>query len=87
MIDYPQSKAALKPEVERAMANDVFGSPFVIVDGEPFWGGDRPAVGEEWLKTAGWQVRPAARGLRPEPATRAHDRAWRSRFGTNFGGD
>ena len=25
----------------RRSANGVFGSPFIIVDGEPFWGGDR----------------------------------------------
>ena len=87
MIDDPQFKAALKPEVERAMANGAFGSPFVIVDGKPFWGADRLAMVDEWLKTGGRQVRPAAHGLRSEPVTRAHYRAWRSRCGTNFGGD
>lgn len=34
-------KDRLKVEVEQAMARGVFGSPFVIVDGEPFWGFDR----------------------------------------------
>ncbi|HYD81296.1 MAG TPA: DsbA family protein [Paucimonas sp.] len=33
-------KERLKAEVEQAMARGVFGSPFVIVDGEPFWGFD-----------------------------------------------
>jgi 2-hydroxychromene-2-carboxylate isomerase len=28
-------------ENERAIANGVFGSPFIMVDGEPFWGSDR----------------------------------------------
>jgi len=34
-------KDALKAEVDAAIARGVFGSPFVIVDGEPFWGFDR----------------------------------------------
>lgn len=53
-IDDPHWKAALKSEVDQAMAQGVFGSPFVIVDGEPFWGADRLAMIEEWLKTGGW---------------------------------
>jgi 2-hydroxychromene-2-carboxylate isomerase len=31
----------LKAEIDLAMARGVFGSPFVIIDGEPFWGFDR----------------------------------------------
>jgi 2-hydroxychromene-2-carboxylate isomerase len=27
----------------------VFGAPFFIVDGEPFWGNDRRAQLEQWL--------------------------------------
>ena len=53
-IDDPQFKAALKTEVEQAIAHGVFGSPFIIVDSEPFWGADRLAMVEEWLKTGGW---------------------------------
>lgn len=34
-------KAALKAEVDAAIERGVFGSPFVIADGEPFWGFDR----------------------------------------------
>ena len=37
-IDDPAIKDALKREVDAAIAAGVFGSPFVIVDGEPFWG-------------------------------------------------
>jgi 2-hydroxychromene-2-carboxylate isomerase len=36
-----QTKLRLKTENERAIANGVFGSPFIVVDGEPFWGSDR----------------------------------------------
>ena len=53
-IDDPQFKSALKSEVEKAIANGVFGSPFIIVDSEPFWGADRLAMVDEWLKTGGW---------------------------------
>ncbi|MFJ2988049.1 2-hydroxychromene-2-carboxylate isomerase [Collimonas sp. NPDC087041] len=34
-------KNQLKAEVDLAMARGVFGSPFVIADGEAFWGFDR----------------------------------------------
>jgi 2-hydroxychromene-2-carboxylate isomerase len=32
----------------------VFGSPFVIVDGEKFWGNDRLTQVDQWLATGGW---------------------------------
>ena len=53
-IDDPVWKNALKTEVEQAIAAGVFGSPFIVVDGEPFWGADRLSMAEEWLKTGGW---------------------------------
>ena len=34
-------KDRLVRENEQAIAKGVFGSPFFIVDGEPFWGSDR----------------------------------------------
>ena len=34
-------KDALRAQVDEAMRRGVFGSPFVIADGEPFWGFDR----------------------------------------------
>ena len=40
----PEVKARLKSENERAIAKGVFGSPFFLVDGEPFWGGDQLAL-------------------------------------------
>jgi len=48
-VDDPAIKDALKREVEAAIAAGVFGSPFVIVDGEPFWGMDRFDQIERWL--------------------------------------
>lgn len=37
----PAVKDRLRTETETAIARGVFGSPFIFVDGEPFWGGDR----------------------------------------------
>ncbi len=45
----PQWKEKLKAVNEQAIASGVFGAPFFIVDGEPFWGNDRQAQIEQWL--------------------------------------
>ncbi|HLX21748.1 MAG TPA: 2-hydroxychromene-2-carboxylate isomerase [Usitatibacter sp.] len=50
----PAVKERAKSEVDAAMAKGVFGSPFFIVDGEPFWGCDRIPMLEEWVKRGGW---------------------------------
>ncbi len=50
----PAVKARLKTEVDAGIARGVFGSPFVFVDGEPFWGADRFDQIERWLETGGW---------------------------------
>jgi len=47
-------KERLRAEVQSALDKGVFGSPFVIVDGEPFWGNDRLGEVREWLQTGGW---------------------------------
>ncbi len=46
----PAWKARLKSENEAAIAAGVFGAPFFIVDGEPFWGNDRRPQIERWLE-------------------------------------
>ncbi len=53
-IDDPANKEALKREVDGAVARGVFGSPFVFVDGEPFWGLDRFDQIDRWLATGGF---------------------------------
>ncbi|MEO8676086.1 MAG: 2-hydroxychromene-2-carboxylate isomerase [Casimicrobiaceae bacterium] len=53
-IDDPAVKDALKSEVDQAIARGVFGSPFVFVDGEPFWGLDRFDQVDRWLATGGF---------------------------------
>ena len=50
----PAVKDRLRQEVDAAIAVGVFGSPFVLVDGEPFWGYDRFPRIEAWLETGGW---------------------------------
>ena len=53
-IDDPAIKDALKQENEQAIGRGVFGSPFVIADGEAFWGVDKLEQVERWLSTGGW---------------------------------
>ncbi|TFW07132.1 2-hydroxychromene-2-carboxylate isomerase [Oxalobacteraceae bacterium OM1] len=53
MIDGANSepvKAKMKVAMEEAVERKVFGSPFVIADGEPFWGVDRFDQLEHFLK-------------------------------------
>lgn len=46
----PRWKERLKQANEAALAAGVFGAPFFVVDGEPFWGNDRRAQIERWLE-------------------------------------
>jgi len=50
----PAMKQRLKDECNLAIEKGVFGSPFIIVDGEPFWGFDRLEQVREWLRTGGF---------------------------------
>ena len=50
----PALKERLRAETDEALGRGIFGSPFVIVDGEPFWGVDRLPMVEEWLRRGGW---------------------------------
>lgn len=50
----PSVKDQLKHEVGAAEARGVFGSPFLFVDGEPFWGFDRFDMVDEWLTRGGF---------------------------------
>ncbi len=53
-IGEPRIKERLRSVTEEAIGRGVFGSPFVFVDGEPFWGGDRLDQVERWLETGGF---------------------------------
>lgn len=46
--------ALLRESVAAGLAAGVFGSPTVLIDGEPFWGHDRLDEAERWLATGGW---------------------------------
>ena len=50
----PRIKDLLKREVDAAVKKGVFGSPFIFVDGEPFWGFDRLDDIALWLEMGGW---------------------------------
>ena len=43
-------KDKTRAEVDAAIAKGVFGSPYLIVDGEPFWGIDRFEQVDRWLR-------------------------------------
>jgi 2-hydroxychromene-2-carboxylate isomerase len=47
-------KDRLRREVDAAIGRGVFGSPYIVIDGEPFWGADRLDQVEKWLATGGW---------------------------------
>jgi len=49
-----EGSALLRAAVDRSLAKGVFGSPFFIIDGEPFFGLDKMELIEEWLATGGW---------------------------------
>ncbi len=53
-VETPEVKDRLRRETDGAIEKGVFGSPYVIVDGEPFWGVDRLDQVERWLKDGPW---------------------------------
>jgi 2-hydroxychromene-2-carboxylate isomerase len=53
-LQAPEIKQRLKDECEQALTAGVFGSPHVIIDGEPFFGADRLPQIEHWLASGGF---------------------------------
>ncbi|MBZ9676889.1 2-hydroxychromene-2-carboxylate isomerase [Mesorhizobium sp. ES1-1] len=47
-------KDMLRMKTDEAISRGIFGSPFVLVDGEGFWGSDRMAMIDLWLSRGGW---------------------------------
>ena len=43
-----------KARSQEAVDRGVFGSPWMFVDGEPFWGWDRLPMIDDWLTRGGW---------------------------------
>ena len=64
----PAIKQRLKAETDRSIERGVFGSPFIFVDDEPFWGADRLDQVERWLATGGGKS--AACGARGKSSAR-----------------
>ena len=48
------AKQVLRSRTEEAVSKGVFGSPYFIADGEPFWGWDRIPMLEDWLRRGHW---------------------------------
>jgi 2-hydroxychromene-2-carboxylate isomerase len=53
-IESPEAKSHLIQDVDAAVARGVFGSPFFLVGGEPFFGVDKLELIDEWLTCGGW---------------------------------
>ncbi|EWY37967.1 2-hydroxychromene-2-carboxylate isomerase [Skermanella stibiiresistens SB22] len=53
-VQNPVVKDRLRAETDEAIRQGVFGAPFIIVDGEAFWGADRLDQVDRWLERGGW---------------------------------
>jgi 2-hydroxychromene-2-carboxylate isomerase len=53
-IATPEIKDRLRQETDAAIARGMFGVPYFMVDGEPFWGADRMPQIDKWLATGGF---------------------------------
>lgn len=53
-IQSEESRQLLRSAVEASLKAGIFGSPTVVVDGEPFWGVETLGLVQEWLDSGGW---------------------------------
>lgn len=53
-LNDPAVKERARNEVDAAIERGVFGSPYLVIDGEPFWGADRLDQAERWLEKGRW---------------------------------
>ena len=53
-VESDEARTDLRDAVAASLDRGVFGSPFVFVDGEPFWGSDRLELVDDWLARGGW---------------------------------
>jgi 2-hydroxychromene-2-carboxylate isomerase len=53
-IDSDAARALLRCAVDASLTAGIFGSPTVVVDGEPFWGVETFDLLDEWLSRGGW---------------------------------
>lgn len=53
-IESEEARTLLRSAVDDSLKAGVFGSPTIVVDGEPFWGVQTLELVEEWLERGGW---------------------------------
>lgn len=53
-IESEDARQWLRSAVEASLKAGIFGSPTVVVDGEPFWGVENLGLVEQWLDSGGW---------------------------------
>ena len=52
--DTGEASELLRAAVDHSLAKGVFGSPYIIIDGEPFFGLEKLELVEDWLASEGW---------------------------------
>ncbi len=53
-IDSDAARNLLREAVDASLQAGIFGSPTVVVDGEPFWGVNNLELADQWLARGGW---------------------------------
>jgi 2-hydroxychromene-2-carboxylate isomerase len=53
-IESDEARTLLRDAVDASLKAGIFGSPTVVVDGEPFWGVETFDLLDEWLEKGGW---------------------------------
>jgi 2-hydroxychromene-2-carboxylate isomerase len=53
-IQSEEAGKLLRSAVDASLKAGIFGSPTVVVDGEPFWGVETLGLVEQWLDSGGW---------------------------------
>lgn len=53
-IESEEARQGLRSAVEASLKAGIFGSPTVMVDGEPFWGVENLGLVDQWLASGGW---------------------------------
>lgn len=53
-INSEEAGPLLRSAVDASLKAGIFGSPTVVIDGEPFWGVQTLELAEEWLACGGW---------------------------------
>lgn len=60
-----EARQVLRERTTEALDKGIFGSPFFVADGEPFWGWDRLPMLETWLARGHWPKAENPPGMAP----------------------